>query len=220
VPHLEFVFDNVNNNKTANDCYSDRQNALEDVKNGAQGMYVPECTPDNKYQRVQCHKTAGEFWNSRLYTTQKYNLLTEHNNNETIDISVLLRQVTVGALTKRRENPFRAHRFRTANQTIAITSRRMFWIVQLRHLRQRKTLNPSTNLFQLKKVPPSTGSPRLQQMFDNLFFFYLFLNKTQPAPAKESPASNQTWLNSSKRTWPPSWSIKHPTIKTGIKSIL
>ena len=45
----------------ANDCYSDRQSALEEVKHGAQGMYVPECTPDNKYQRVQCHKTASQF---------------------------------------------------------------------------------------------------------------------------------------------------------------
>lgn len=24
-------------------------------------MYVPECTLNNKYQRVQCHKTAGAF---------------------------------------------------------------------------------------------------------------------------------------------------------------
>ena len=45
----------------ANDCYSDRQAALEEVKHGAQGMYVPECTPDNKYQRVQCHKSAGSL---------------------------------------------------------------------------------------------------------------------------------------------------------------
>merc|ERR1712071_560170 len=36
----------------ANDCYSDRQAALEEVKHGAQGMYVPECTLSNKYQRV------------------------------------------------------------------------------------------------------------------------------------------------------------------------
>lgn len=46
----------------ANDCYSDRQAALEEVKHGAQGMYVPECTPDNKYQRVQCHKSAGSLF--------------------------------------------------------------------------------------------------------------------------------------------------------------
>ena len=52
-----FVFPLLN---LANDCYSDRQAALEEVKHGAQGMYVPECTPDNKYQRVQCHKSAGK----------------------------------------------------------------------------------------------------------------------------------------------------------------
>jgi len=46
----------------ANDCYSDRQAALEEVKHGAQGMYVPECTLSNKYQRVQCHKSAGYCW--------------------------------------------------------------------------------------------------------------------------------------------------------------
>lgn len=43
----------------ANDCYSDREAAQEEVDHGAKGMYVPECTPDNKYQRVQCHKSAG-----------------------------------------------------------------------------------------------------------------------------------------------------------------
>ena len=43
----------------ANDCYSDREAAQEEVNHGAKGMYVPECTPDNKYQRVQCHKSAG-----------------------------------------------------------------------------------------------------------------------------------------------------------------
>ncbi|KAI9551395.1 hypothetical protein GHT06_021728 [Daphnia sinensis] len=46
----------------ANDCYSDREAAQEEVDHGAQGMYVPECTPDNKYQRVQCHKSAGYCW--------------------------------------------------------------------------------------------------------------------------------------------------------------
>ena len=43
-----------------NDCYTERQAAQEEVKHGTQGMYVPECTPDNKYQRVQCHKSAGK----------------------------------------------------------------------------------------------------------------------------------------------------------------
>ncbi|EFX84690.1 hypothetical protein DAPPUDRAFT_194402 [Daphnia pulex] len=46
----------------ANDCYSDREAAQEEVDHGAKGMYVPECTPDNKYQRVQCHKSAGYCW--------------------------------------------------------------------------------------------------------------------------------------------------------------
>ena len=106
---------------TANDCYSDRQNALEDVKNGAQGMYVPECTPDNKYQRVQCHKTAGKFSIARFikdftYIIDLFTIFPFHLN----------RQVTAGVLTMRRENPFQALQYRTANRVIAITYRLTF----------------------------------------------------------------------------------------------
>lgn len=43
-----------------------------------------------------------------------------------------------------------------------------------------------------------------------MYFFFF-----QRVPAKESPASNRTWLNSSRRTWLLSWSIKLATIQTG-----
>ena len=73
--------------------------------------------------------------------------------------------------------------------------------------------NISTNKYH--HLPVAIVHSKIVHLFINIFFF-----KTQPAPAKESPASNRTWLNSSKRTWLLSWSIKQPTIQTGIKSIL
>lgn len=31
-------------------------------KPGSQPLYVPECTPDGRYQRVQCYKSTGYCW--------------------------------------------------------------------------------------------------------------------------------------------------------------
>lgn len=31
-------------------------------QNGAQAWYVPECTPDGRYQRIQCYRSAGYCW--------------------------------------------------------------------------------------------------------------------------------------------------------------
>lgn len=31
-------------------------------QNGAQALYVPECTADGRYQRVQCYRSAGYCW--------------------------------------------------------------------------------------------------------------------------------------------------------------
>ncbi|XP_025832447.1 SPARC-related modular calcium-binding protein 1 isoform X2 [Agrilus planipennis] len=41
------------------DCLSDRQTALNEHHNG---LYVPECTPDGRYQKIQCYKSAGYCW--------------------------------------------------------------------------------------------------------------------------------------------------------------
>lgn len=32
------------------------------LQNGAQALYVPECTADGRYQRVQCYRSAGYCW--------------------------------------------------------------------------------------------------------------------------------------------------------------
>ncbi|XP_057661920.1 SPARC-related modular calcium-binding protein 2 isoform X1 [Diorhabda carinulata] len=40
------------------DCLSDRKTALAE---GYQ-LYVPECTPDGRYQKIQCYKSAGYCW--------------------------------------------------------------------------------------------------------------------------------------------------------------
>ncbi|XP_074035081.1 SPARC related modular calcium binding-like protein magu isoform X2 [Leptinotarsa decemlineata] len=40
------------------DCFSDRTTAMSE---GGQ-PYVPECTPDGRYHKVQCYKSAGYCW--------------------------------------------------------------------------------------------------------------------------------------------------------------
>ncbi|XP_057379159.1 SPARC-related modular calcium-binding protein 2-like isoform X2 [Daphnia carinata] len=67
----------------ANDCYSDREAAQEEVDHGAKGMYVPECTPDNKYQRVQCHKTTGYCWCANDETGKPIHGTSVHNSKPT-----------------------------------------------------------------------------------------------------------------------------------------
>lgn len=38
----------------ATDCLSDRQAVLNEQR--AENMYVPECTPDGRYKKIQCYK--------------------------------------------------------------------------------------------------------------------------------------------------------------------
>lgn len=33
-----------------------------DSQNGGQVGYIPECTPDGRYQRVQCYRSVGYCW--------------------------------------------------------------------------------------------------------------------------------------------------------------
>ncbi|XP_065092988.1 SPARC-related modular calcium-binding protein 2-like isoform X1 [Ochlerotatus camptorhynchus] len=44
------------------DCLSDRTAALEEQRSGATALYVPECTADGRYQRVQCYLSTGYCW--------------------------------------------------------------------------------------------------------------------------------------------------------------
>ncbi|XP_035786616.1 SPARC-related modular calcium-binding protein 2-like isoform X3 [Anopheles albimanus] len=44
------------------DCLSDRKYALDEQKYGTNALYVPECTADGRYQRVQCYRSTGYCW--------------------------------------------------------------------------------------------------------------------------------------------------------------
>ncbi|KAK5642124.1 hypothetical protein RI129_008291 [Pyrocoelia pectoralis] len=47
----------------ATDCTSDRQTALNEQHSAKlYQLYVPECTPDGRYQKIQCYKSAGYCW--------------------------------------------------------------------------------------------------------------------------------------------------------------
>lgn len=47
----------------ATDCTSDRQTALSEQHSAKlYELYVPECTPDGRYQKIQCYKSAGYCW--------------------------------------------------------------------------------------------------------------------------------------------------------------
>ncbi|XP_034943987.1 SPARC-related modular calcium-binding protein 2 [Chelonus insularis] len=45
----------------ANDCISDRRSVLEDQKqNSQEKFYIPQCTPDGRYHKIQCY--SGYCW--------------------------------------------------------------------------------------------------------------------------------------------------------------
>ncbi|XP_050425020.1 SPARC-related modular calcium-binding protein 2 [Adelges cooleyi] len=44
-----------------NDCLTDRQEALDDPSTSSH-KYIPECTSDGRYKRVQCYKSVGYCW--------------------------------------------------------------------------------------------------------------------------------------------------------------
>ncbi|GLH12824.1 Proteoglycan Cow [Gryllus bimaculatus] len=46
----------------ANDCLSDRKTALEEQISGTSGLYIPECTPDGRYKKIQCYTSTGYCW--------------------------------------------------------------------------------------------------------------------------------------------------------------
>lgn len=43
-----------------NDCFSDRQAVLSEQRSS--NLYVPECTVDGRYEKIQCYKSTGYCW--------------------------------------------------------------------------------------------------------------------------------------------------------------
>ncbi|PSN45518.1 hypothetical protein C0J52_13178 [Blattella germanica] len=44
------------------DCYGDRQAVLEEQRTSNSELYIPECTPDGRYQTIQCYNSTGYCW--------------------------------------------------------------------------------------------------------------------------------------------------------------
>lgn len=44
------------------DCLGDRAAALDEQESGTEALYIPECTPDGRFQRVQCYRSTGYCW--------------------------------------------------------------------------------------------------------------------------------------------------------------
>ncbi|XP_067012601.2 SPARC-related modular calcium-binding protein 2 isoform X10 [Anabrus simplex] len=49
-------------NFNPNDCLSDQKTALEEQRSGTSGLYIPECTPDGRYKKIQCYNSTGYCW--------------------------------------------------------------------------------------------------------------------------------------------------------------
>ncbi|KAK6641893.1 hypothetical protein RUM44_013613 [Polyplax serrata] len=58
LPGLEHV--NRKDEPEANDCFSDRQAVLSEQRSN--NLYVPECTPDGRYNKIQCYRSTGYCW--------------------------------------------------------------------------------------------------------------------------------------------------------------
>lgn len=57
-PNYEEESSEIREETEPTDCLSDRNVSLSE---GYQ-LYVPECTPDGRYQKIQCYKSAGYCW--------------------------------------------------------------------------------------------------------------------------------------------------------------
>lgn len=51
---------NERHDEEATDCLSDRQAVLNEHR--ASELYVPECTPDGRYKKIQCYESVGYCW--------------------------------------------------------------------------------------------------------------------------------------------------------------
>lgn len=45
----------------SSDCLTDRQAVLDEMRTNNNEMYIPECTPDGRYQKVQCYRSTGQW---------------------------------------------------------------------------------------------------------------------------------------------------------------
>ncbi|XP_020290020.1 SPARC-related modular calcium-binding protein 1 isoform X3 [Pseudomyrmex gracilis] len=63
-PFNDFLDANSKEESDTNDCLSDRRSALEPLqdqnKTSRSQLYIPECTPDGRYHRIQCY--SGYCW--------------------------------------------------------------------------------------------------------------------------------------------------------------
>ncbi|XP_075228439.1 SPARC related modular calcium binding-like protein magu isoform X2 [Lycorma delicatula] len=46
----------------ASNCFTDQKTALDGRKLETSNMYVPECTPDGRYKKIQCYNSTGYCW--------------------------------------------------------------------------------------------------------------------------------------------------------------
>uniref|UniRef100_A0A8D8PQ46 SPARC-related modular calcium-binding protein 1 n=2 Tax=Cacopsylla melanoneura TaxID=428564 RepID=A0A8D8PQ46_9HEMI len=68
--HRSLIVDDIYRSRDepeVNDCLSDRKAVLDEQKfsatpNSLDKMYVPECTLDGRYKRVQCYNSTGYCW--------------------------------------------------------------------------------------------------------------------------------------------------------------
>ncbi|XP_017482062.1 PREDICTED: uncharacterized protein LOC108371079 isoform X1 [Rhagoletis zephyria] len=52
----------MNESDSESDCLADQKAALEEQRHGGTLFYVPECTADGRYQRVQCYRSTPYCW--------------------------------------------------------------------------------------------------------------------------------------------------------------
>uniref|UniRef100_A0A1B6HDW2 Thyroglobulin type-1 domain-containing protein n=2 Tax=Homalodisca liturata TaxID=320908 RepID=A0A1B6HDW2_9HEMI len=62
LPYGEDVGDRKEEAEVSSDCLTDRQAVLDEMRTNNNEMYIPECTPDGRYQKVQCYRSTGYCW--------------------------------------------------------------------------------------------------------------------------------------------------------------
>lgn len=66
-------------NFPAIDCVSDRKAAMDEFKLGTQGIFVPECTPDGRYKKVQCFRSTGKYDGAFSRLNELYTFLKNYS---------------------------------------------------------------------------------------------------------------------------------------------
>jgi len=62
LPYGEDVVDRKEDAEVSSDCLTDRQAVLDEMRTNNNEMYIPECTADGRYQKVQCYRSTGYCW--------------------------------------------------------------------------------------------------------------------------------------------------------------